>query len=77
MTGLPLIIAFVVAIVLMIVMISKLRIHPFISIMLVSLGLGLVAGIPLVDHKLEGGAVQHVHEHRHRHHPRCDDRDGT
>ena len=40
-------------------MISKLRIHPFISIMLVSLGLGLIAGIPLVDHKLEGGAVQH------------------
>jgi len=59
MTGLPLIIAFVAAIVIMIVMISKLRIHPFISIMLVSLGLGLVAGIPLVDHKLEGGAVQH------------------
>ena len=49
MTGLPLIIAFVAAIVIMIIMISKLRIHPFISIMLVSLG----------DHKLEGGAVQH------------------
>ena len=59
MTGLPLIIAFVAAIVIMIIMISKLRIHPFISIMLVSLGLGLIAGIPLVDHKLEGGAVQH------------------
>jgi len=59
MTGLPLILAFVVAIVIMIVMISKLRIHPFISIMLVSLGLGLIAGIPLVDHKLESGAVQH------------------
>ena len=59
MTGLPLILAFVVAIVIMIVMISKLRIHPFISIMLVSLGLGLIAEIPLVDHKLESGAVQH------------------
>ena len=59
MTGLPLIIAFVAAIVIMIIMISKLRIHPFISIMLVSLGLGLIAGIPLIDHKLEGGAVQH------------------
>lgn len=59
MTGLPLILAFVVTIVIMIVMISKLRIHPFISIMLVSLGLGLIAGIPLVDHKLESGAVQH------------------
>ena len=51
MTGLPLIFAFVLAIVIMIFMISKLRIHPFISIMLVSLGLGIVAGIPLVDHR--------------------------
>lgn len=49
MTGIPLIIAFALAIVLMIVMISKWRIHPFISIMLVSLGLGLVGGIPLVN----------------------------
>ena len=54
MTGLPLIFAFVLAIVIMIVMISKLRIHPFISIMLVSLGLGIVAGIPLVDHRYNG-----------------------
>lgn len=59
MTGLPLILAFWVAIVIMIVMISKLRIHPFISIMLVSLTLGLVAGIPLIDHKLADGTVQH------------------
>ncbi|EKX96990.1 putative ATP synthase F0, A subunit [Selenomonas sp. oral taxon 138 str. F0429] len=59
MTGLPLILAFWVAIVIMIVMISKLRIHPFISIMLVSLVLGLVAGIPLVDHRLADGTVQH------------------
>ena len=59
MTGLPLIFAFWVAIVIMIVMISKLRIHPFISIMLVSLALGLVAGIPLVDHRLADGTVQH------------------
>ena len=59
MTGLPLIFAFWLAIVIMIVMISKLRIHPFISIMLVSLALGLVAGIPLVDHKLADGSVQH------------------
>lgn len=49
MTGIPLIIAFVIAIVLMIVMISKFKIHPFISIMLVALVLGLVAGIPLAD----------------------------
>lgn len=48
MTGIPLVVAFVVAIVLMIVMISKFKIHPFISIMLISLVFGLVAGIPLV-----------------------------
>lgn len=49
MTGIPLIIAFVVAIILMVVAISKLKIHPFLSIMGVSLLLALVAGIPLVD----------------------------
>lgn len=49
MTGLPLIIAFIIAIVVMIVAISKFKIHPFLSIMGVSLILGLVAGIPLVD----------------------------
>ena len=59
MTGLPLILAFWLAIVVMIVLISKLRVHPFISIMLVSAGLGLAAGIPLVDHKLPSGAVEY------------------
>ena len=49
MTGIPLIIAFVVAVVLMIVAISKLKVHPFLSIMTVSVLLALVAGIPLVD----------------------------
>ena len=49
MTGVPLIIAFVVAIVVMILLISKLKVHPFLSIMLVSLVLALVAGIPLKD----------------------------
>ena len=48
MTGIPLIIAFVVAVVLMIVAISKWKVHPFLSIMGVSLLLALVAGIPLV-----------------------------
>ena len=47
MTGIPLIIAFVVAVVLMIVAISKFKVHPFLSIMTVSLLLALVAGIPL------------------------------
>ncbi len=49
MTGLPLIIAFVLAIVLMIVAISKFKVHPFLSIMGVSVLLALVAGIPLVN----------------------------
>ncbi len=47
MTGISLIIAFVVAIVLMVVAISKFKIHPFLSIMGVSLLLALVAGIEL------------------------------
>ena len=51
MTGLPLIIAFVVAIVLMILLISKLKVHPFLAIMAVSLLLAIVAGIPLTDVK--------------------------
>ncbi len=55
MTGLPLIILFVVAIVVMIVMISKFKIHPFVSIMLISLILGLAAGIPIVDKVAEDG----------------------
>ena len=46
MTGLPLIVVFVLAIVVMIVAISKYKVHPFLSIMSVSL---LLAGIPLGD----------------------------
>ena len=46
MTGVPFLIVFVVAIVVMIVMISKFKIHPFLSILLVSLVLGLIGGIP-------------------------------
>ena len=49
MTGFPLIIAFVLAIVVIIVAISKYKIHPFLSIMSVSLILALIAGIPLGD----------------------------
>jgi len=58
MTGIPLIIAFVIAIILMIYAISKLRIHPFLSIMGISLLLGLVAGIPLTDVKENGVVVK-------------------
>ncbi|MBQ8813721.1 MAG: GntP family permease [Lachnospiraceae bacterium] len=49
MTGLPLILAFVLAIVVMIVAISKFKVHPFLAIMSVSLILALIAGIPLVN----------------------------
>lgn len=49
MTGVPLIIAFIVAIVAMILLISKLKVHPFLSIMGVSLVLAIVAGIKLTD----------------------------
>lgn len=55
MSGFPLIIAFIIAIVVMIVLISKLKVHPFLSIMGVSLILGLIAGIPLVDQVAEDG----------------------
>jgi len=47
MTGLSLIIAFVVAIVAMILLISRFKLHPFLAIMLISLLLALAAGIPL------------------------------
>jgi len=54
MTGISLIIAFIISIIVMIYAISKLKIHPFLSIMGVSLILGLVAGIPLADVKVDG-----------------------
>lgn len=57
MSGLGLIIAFVIAIIVMILAISKFKIHPFLSIMAVSLLLGLVAGIPLVNVTKADGTV--------------------
>ncbi|MDR2795553.1 MAG: GntP family permease [Spirochaetaceae bacterium] len=57
MSGIALIIAFVIAIVVMILAISKLKIHPFLSIMAVSLLLGLAAGIPLVNISGKDGSV--------------------
>ena len=56
MTGIWLIIAFIVAIVAMILLISKLKVHPFFAIMLISLILALLAGIRLNDLK-EGDKV--------------------
>ena len=49
MSGIPFLIVFVVAIVVMILLISKFKVHPFLSILLVSLILGLIGGIPLID----------------------------
>ncbi len=49
MTGIPLLIAFVIAIILMIVAISKWKVHPFLSIMGVSLLLAIVAGLDLTQ----------------------------
>ena len=57
MTGLPLIFVFILAIVIMIVMISKFKIHPFISIMSISVVLALIAGIPIVDTKTAEGTT--------------------
>lgn len=57
MSGIGLIIVFVIAIIAMILAISKLKIHPFLSIMSISLILGLVAGIPLMDVKKADGTV--------------------
>ena len=50
MTGIPFVIVFIVAIVAMIVMISKFKIHPFLSILLVSMLLGLIGGIPVATY---------------------------
>ncbi len=47
MTGAVFLIVFVAAIVLMLLMISRWKIHPFLSIMLVALVLALLAGIPM------------------------------
>lgn len=49
MTGVPFVVVFILAIIVMIVMISKFKIHPFLSIMLVSMVLGLIGGIPWVN----------------------------
>ena len=49
MTSVPLIIAFVIAIIAMILLISKLKVHPFLAIMGISLVLAIVAGIPLTS----------------------------
>ena len=49
MSGLPLIVTFVIAIAVMIVAISKFKLHPFLAIMGTSLVLAMVVGLPLID----------------------------
>jgi gluconate:H+ symporter, GntP family len=49
MTGIPLIITFVVSIIIMIFAISKFKVHPFLAIMGIALLLAIVVGIPLID----------------------------
>jgi len=58
MTGLALIIVFVLLIILMIYMMSKLNVHAFLAMMVISLALGLIAGIPLVNTTIDGVARQ-------------------
>ncbi|NLI21097.1 MAG: GntP family permease [Clostridiales bacterium] len=61
MTGIGLIIVFILAIVLMIVAISKFKIHPFLSIMGIALLFGLIAGIPLYKYTdANGNAVSGI-----------------
>ena len=49
MSGIGLIISFIIAIVVMIVAISKFKLHPFIALMGISLILAIVVGIPLAN----------------------------
>ncbi|AEF85236.1 permease, GntP family [Treponema primitia ZAS-2] len=57
MTGIGLIIVFIIAIIVMILAISKLKIHPFLAIMAISLLFGLIGGIPLVNVTREDKSV--------------------
>ena len=60
MTGVGLIIALIIAIALMIFAISKLKIHPFLAILAVSLLFGLVGGIPIINKTIDGRNVDGI-----------------
>jgi GntP family gluconate:H+ symporter len=60
MSGGILLLLFVVAIAIMILAISKFKIHPFLAIMAISLIFGLVAGIPLTDRTVDGETVSGI-----------------
>ncbi|MFM1602935.1 GntP family permease [Helcococcus ovis] len=57
MTGISFSIVFIIAIVIMILLISKFKVHPFLSILFVSVALGLIGGIPLNNVTNEKGEV--------------------
>lgn len=57
MTGLPLIFVFVLSIAALILMISKLKIHPFLSLLFISFVFGLIGGVPLLDIKDADGEI--------------------
>lgn len=65
MTGIGLIIVFILAIALMIFCISKLKIHPFLAIMAISLVFGLIARYSAGQH--HGRRRQHRQRHCQRH----------
>jgi len=54
LTGFPLILVFLLSIVLMVLAISKLKVHPFLAIMAAAIVLGIVAGLPLT---IDGSAT--------------------
>lgn len=58
MQGIALVIAFVVAIVLLILMISKFKVHPFLALITISVLFAFVSGMPLMDVKQDGEVVQ-------------------
>jgi len=58
MTGLALIIVFVALIIVMIIMMSKFNVHAFLAMLIISLALGLIAGIPLVNVTRDGVVIQ-------------------
>jgi len=58
MTGIGLIIVFLISIVIMILAISKLKLHPFLAIMGIAVILGFVAGIPIMDQVADGEIQQ-------------------
>jgi GntP family gluconate:H+ symporter len=60
MSGIGLIVVFVIAIIVMILAISKFKIHPFLAIMGISLLFGLVAGVPLVNTRVGDRTVDGI-----------------